>query len=100
MKEKNIDVLAIARLARIELDESEVVRLGNEMRMFDEFAARLGATLPKEHSDGKYLPLSECAREDDVLLPDASASELISLSSGAKDKYIAVPITVGKEGEI
>ena len=99
VEKKKIDVLAIARLARIELDESEADRLEGEMKIFDEFAARLSTSLPDEQGERKYLALSECAREDEVLSPDVCANELISLSSGARDGYISVPITVGRGDE-
>ncbi len=97
MEYKNIDVKAIARLARLELDKTEEKRLEREMRQFDDFASCLSAFCCTDEEEYAAKPLAECTREDENLPSGVETEELISLSSGAKDGYISVPITVGKE---
>ena len=96
-QDKNIDVRAVARLARLDLDDAQARRLETEMRQFDEFVACLGAICYENADTEKYISLEHCSREDERLPSEATPSELIALSVGAKDEYICVPITVGKE---
>lgn len=96
-QDKNIDVRAVARLARLDLNDAQAQMLENDMRQFDDFAACLGELCYENTDSAEYTSLEICAREDERLPSEATAAELISLSVGARDEFICVPITVGKE---
>jgi len=97
VSDKKIDVCAISRLARLELCEGEAERLECEMRQFDEFAACLDSFCAEGIVIEDERALVSCSRKDECLASNVRPEELIALSQGAKNGYISVPITVGKE---
>ncbi len=97
VENKKINVEAISRLARLELDDNEKQRLGREMRQFDEFAACLVRSMEKSGDIDATRHFSAATRQDMFMPSEVSPTELVSLSAAVKDGYISVPITVGKE---
>ena len=96
MGNKKIDVMATARLARLEFNDDECQRLEREMAQFDAFADCL-RSFDMQRSESEEKTCSLCFRDDDAE-SYPHCDELVSLSSGARDGYICVPVTVDKEG--
>ena len=97
MENKKIDVYAISRLARLDLDAAEAQRLEKEMRQFDDFADCLGELQESNCQNDSFCALELCSREDKYIPTDISSADIVLLSKGANGEYISVPITVGKE---
>ena len=96
MGNKKIDVMATARLARLEFNDDERQRLECEMAQFDAFADCL-RSFDTQSGESEEKMRSYCFREDEAE-SYPHCDELVSLSSGARDGYICVPVTVDKEG--
>lgn len=88
MKERDVDTVSLAALARLELTDAEHERMARELADFADFATVLSAFECAPELDGAAVPLEEChCRED-----QASESGV-----GIARGYVSVPLTVVAE---
>jgi aspartyl/glutamyl-tRNA(Asn/Gln) amidotransferase C subunit len=96
MENRKIDVEAIARLARLDITETEKQRLEKEMLTFADFAVCLEKYgTCDDISDAPSV--FECGAREDECLPYEFSDRLLTLSAEVKDGCISVPITIDKE---
>jgi aspartyl-tRNA(Asn)/glutamyl-tRNA(Gln) amidotransferase subunit C len=86
----NDDVLHIARLARIELSESDVDRFAAQLSgILDHFAALEAVDTGDLEPTAHPLPLSNVMRDDEVA-PSLTRSEALANAPLTEDGYIRV----------
>ncbi len=83
MKDKNIDVMALASLARLDIPRDRAEQLKRELEEFAEFCDILKHGDATENTTAAGL--SECNAR-----PDEADADKVNMAEG----YIAVPLTV------
>jgi aspartyl-tRNA(Asn)/glutamyl-tRNA(Gln) amidotransferase subunit C len=91
------DVAHVARLARLELTEAEVARLGRELGQISAYVAQLTELDLAGETPEPVLPLiksAEALREDEVR-PSLPAEKALSGAPDAADGFFRVPKVLG-----
>lgn len=95
----NIDTQRLSRLARLDIDDSEMQTVARELKKMADY------TYPRLIAEDSPLPFSYCAstatpREDVALrIPDAEREAILDASPTARDGYITVPRVISEGGE-
>ena len=92
----DIDVAKVARLARLALDDDELARIGAQLGVILEHAARVQA-LPTEGvaPTSHPLPMVNAFRDDEVTDP-LDRDEVLSQAPDAENGYFRVPPILGE----
>ena len=92
----DIDVAKVARLARLALGDDELARLGTQLGVILEHAARVQA-LPTEGvpPTSHPLPMVNSFRDDEVTEP-LDRDEVLSQAPDVDDGYFRVPPILGE----
>ncbi len=91
----DIDVVKVARLARLALDDADLARLQGELAVILEHAARIQAlptdgVAPTSHP----LPMVNSFRPDEVT-PPLDRDEVLGQAPDVEDGYFRVPRILG-----
>lgn len=96
MKNTDIDVLAVSRLAHLELTQKEMEHYEGELRALVEFTSCL-SEYEKSEDDAIKERTVDALRADEPAENVATAEELLGLSKSIKDGYLSVPMTVSSD---
>jgi len=91
------DVVHTARLARLELTDEEIDRLGRELSRITEHMAQLSEALTGHESPEPVLPLikdAEALREDAVV-PSFDQQTALQQAPDSRDGFFRVPRVLG-----
>lgn len=91
MNKNTVDIERIARLARLELDDSEKIRIQREIETFAEFAECLVGIDCEETEAGE---LEKCGFRADGAEPKEYTAQDLLGKKRVCDGYISVPLTV------
>jgi aspartyl/glutamyl-tRNA(Asn/Gln) amidotransferase C subunit len=94
------DVRRIAALAELEVPETDVAQLADQLDRIVAYAAQLSSLVAGASGDGAYLPGPAAAPlRPDAVRPAALARPLADLGGEMRDGFFLVPRLSAMEGE-